>query len=108
MRKTGRGTLQGYGSDKERARCAQRAVGPALEPGGLWGRMTAEGGFLVSSGGSLVSGPSLRCQPWGSWVRGAQPLLPFLESSGDLPVFRQRWDRLLLRGGLVVGGGDGL
>lgn len=40
--------------------------------------------------------------------RGAQPLLPFLESPGDLPVFRQRRDRLLLRGGLVVGGGDGL
>lgn len=39
---------------------------------------------------------------------GTLSCFSLLESSGNLPVLRQRWERLLLRGGLVVSGGAGL
>lgn len=63
-------------------------------------RLWAVGG--EGARGGWLAGPALG-HTWGRSVP-----LSFLESSGDLPVFRQWGDRLLFRGGLVVGGGDGL
>lgn len=51
----------------------------------------------------MVSGEGAR----GLWFRMLS-CFSLLESSGNLPVLRQRWERLLLRGGLVVSGGAGL
>lgn len=64
----------------------------------LWGV-----GFSFRSGADLAVG----CRG----IRPSSPTAPLsslLESSRDLPLFCQWRDWLLLRGGLVVGGGDGL
>lgn len=74
----------------------------ALRSLGLWSRTLQSWGLWSSGAG--VTGVGVM----GTAVWGCSAVLAFLESSGDLPVFRQWWDWLLLRGGLVVGGGDGL
>ena len=78
----GAGVTRGWGHKAS----SRRGLGSwALRSLGLWSLGAGVTGVGVMGVGVM-----------GTAVWGCSAALAFLESSGDLPVFRQRWDWLLL------------